>query len=130
MKKIFERNMFWVSLVFLLLLIVFRVIPIQVGLGSWNLNRTIGWGWDVSSFLWRLGVVFLLLQFVFTIGYAILQYTKRSTNFYLSLIHFLLMLALIPVHFSPILNVETNAVYLVLSLVVFILNMIFSVKPN
>ena len=130
MKKFFERNMFWVALIFLLLLVPFRIIPIHVGLGSWDLNRTIGWGWDVSQFLWSLGIVFLLLQLVFTIGYAMLKYTGRSTNFYLSLVHFLLMLGLIPAHFSPMLDIGINAVYLALLLAVFILNMIFSVRTS
>ena len=22
------------------------------GIGAWNLNRTIGWGWDITNFVW------------------------------------------------------------------------------
>lgn len=26
------------------------------GLGTWNLNRTIGWGWDITNFVWWIGI--------------------------------------------------------------------------
>lgn len=26
------------------------------GIGSWNLNRTIGWGWDITNFVWWIGI--------------------------------------------------------------------------
>ena len=26
------------------------------GIGSWNLNRTIGWGWDITNFVWWVGI--------------------------------------------------------------------------
>src|ERR1700735_2842593 len=26
------------------------------GLGQWNLNRTIGWGWDITNFVWWVGI--------------------------------------------------------------------------
>lgn len=29
---------------------------IWVGIGSWNLNRTIGWGWDITNFVWWVGI--------------------------------------------------------------------------
>jgi Ni/Fe-hydrogenase subunit HybB-like protein len=29
---------------------------IWVGIGSWNLNRTIGWGWDITNFVWWIGI--------------------------------------------------------------------------
>jgi molybdopterin-containing oxidoreductase family membrane subunit len=27
-----------------------------VGIGSWNLNRTIGWGYDITNFVWWIGI--------------------------------------------------------------------------
>jgi len=27
-----------------------------VGIGSWNLNRTINWGWDITNFVWWIGI--------------------------------------------------------------------------
>ncbi len=32
------------------------LITIWVGIGSWNLNRTIGWGWDITNFVWWIGI--------------------------------------------------------------------------
>ncbi len=29
---------------------------IWVGIGSWDLNRTIGWGWDITNFVWWVGI--------------------------------------------------------------------------
>ena len=41
----------------LLGLYVFSVAyTIWVGIGSWNLNRTIGWGWDITNFVWWVGI--------------------------------------------------------------------------
>lgn len=38
-------------------LYVFTVVwTIFYGIGSWNLNRTIGWGWDITNFVWWIGI--------------------------------------------------------------------------
>ncbi|TNE53743.1 MAG: hydrogenase [Bacteroidetes bacterium] len=38
-------------------LYVFAVIwTIWKGIGSWNLNRTINWGWDITNFVWWIGI--------------------------------------------------------------------------
>ncbi len=29
---------------------------IWVGIGTWDLNRTIGWGWDITNFVWWIGI--------------------------------------------------------------------------
>jgi molybdopterin-containing oxidoreductase family membrane subunit len=29
---------------------------VWIGIGSWNLNRTIGWGWDITNFVWWVGI--------------------------------------------------------------------------
>lgn len=26
------------------------------GIGTWDLNRTIGWGWDITNFVWWVGI--------------------------------------------------------------------------
>jgi molybdopterin-containing oxidoreductase family membrane subunit len=36
---------------------VFCIIwTIWHGIGTWNLNRTIGWGWDITNFVWWIGI--------------------------------------------------------------------------
>jgi len=32
------------------------VITVWVGIGTWDLNRTIGWGWDITNFVWWIGI--------------------------------------------------------------------------
>ncbi len=29
---------------------------VWMGIGTWNLNRTIGWGWDITNFVWWIGI--------------------------------------------------------------------------
>jgi Ni/Fe-hydrogenase subunit HybB-like protein len=41
----------------LLALYVFCVFwTVWHGIGTWNLNRTIGWGWDITNFVWWVGI--------------------------------------------------------------------------
>jgi len=36
---------------------LFSVVwTIWFGIGTWNLNRTIGWGWDITNFVWWIGI--------------------------------------------------------------------------
>lgn len=36
---------------------IFCIIwTIWMGIGSWNLNRTVGWGWDITNFVWWIGI--------------------------------------------------------------------------
>lgn len=36
--------------------VVCIIITIWFGIGTWNLNRTIGWGWDITNFVWWIGI--------------------------------------------------------------------------
>lgn len=47
---------FIVSLGFLTLGVVSILWTIWFGIGTWNLNRTIGWGWDITNFVWWVGI--------------------------------------------------------------------------
>lgn len=47
---------FIVALIALTIGIVSIIYTIWVGIGSWNLNRTIGWGWDITNFVWWIGI--------------------------------------------------------------------------
>jgi len=29
---------------------------IEVGIGSWGLNKTVGWAWDITNFVWWVGI--------------------------------------------------------------------------
>ncbi len=47
---------FIVAVAFLALYIFTVVWTIWFGIGTWNLNRTIGWGWDITNFVWWVGI--------------------------------------------------------------------------
>jgi Ni/Fe-hydrogenase subunit HybB-like protein len=47
---------FYIS-VSLLLFGVYSVYrEVTYGIGQWNLNKTIGWGWDITNFVWWVGI--------------------------------------------------------------------------
>src|SRR5580704_16566533 len=31
-------------------------MTVWYGIGEWNLNRTVGWGWDITNFVWWIGI--------------------------------------------------------------------------
>jgi Ni/Fe-hydrogenase subunit HybB-like protein len=40
-----------------LAMFVFCVLwTVWFGIGTWNLNRTVGWGWDITNFVWWIGI--------------------------------------------------------------------------
>lgn len=43
---------------FIVMLIGFGMMTYTVwfGIGVWGLNRTIGWGWDITNFVWWVGI--------------------------------------------------------------------------
>ncbi len=47
---------FMVAVAFLGLYLFSVTWTIWFGIGSWNLNRTIGWGWDITNFVWWVGI--------------------------------------------------------------------------
>jgi Ni/Fe-hydrogenase subunit HybB-like protein len=42
------------------ILLAFGVLSVSMeviyGIGKWNLNKTIGWGWDITNFVWWVGI--------------------------------------------------------------------------
>ena len=42
------------------ILLTFGVLSVSMeviyGIGKWNLNKTIGWGWDITNFVWWVGI--------------------------------------------------------------------------
>src|ERR1043166_6360334 len=47
---------FLVSVAFLTFGIVSVTMEVTYGIGQWNLNKTIGWGWDITNFVWWVGI--------------------------------------------------------------------------
>ncbi|MEO7314035.1 MAG: NrfD/PsrC family molybdoenzyme membrane anchor subunit [Ginsengibacter sp.] len=50
----------YIGLVIALCLLAFGVYSVYrevvYGVGQWNLNRTVGWGWDITNFVWWIGI--------------------------------------------------------------------------
>jgi molybdopterin-containing oxidoreductase family membrane subunit len=54
-----DRNWFLMLLMTLGLLgfgTVTMIVTIWFGIGSWYLNKTVGWGWDITNFVWWVGI--------------------------------------------------------------------------
>lgn len=61
-KPVFSRvNHYW-RMAFFSSLILFCIglysayVSIFHGIGSWGLNRTVGWGWGITNFVWWIGI--------------------------------------------------------------------------
>ena len=53
-------KLWFVGLSISLCLLAFGVYSVyrevDYGIGQWNLNHTIGWGWDITNFVWWIGI--------------------------------------------------------------------------
>ena len=47
---------FYVSVVLLMFGVYSVYREVTYGIGQWNVNRTIGWGWDITNFVWWVGI--------------------------------------------------------------------------
>ena len=53
-------RLWWIGFLISVALLIFGIISVTMevtyGTGQWNLNRTIGWGWDITNFVWWVGI--------------------------------------------------------------------------
>ena len=47
---------FYISVALLLFGMYSVYREVTYGIGQWNLNKTIGWGWDITNFVWWVGI--------------------------------------------------------------------------
>ncbi|MEY3348723.1 MAG: NrfD/PsrC family molybdoenzyme membrane anchor subunit [Bacteroidota bacterium] len=47
---------FYVSVALLLFGVYSVYREVTYGIGQWNVNKTIGWGWDITNFVWWVGI--------------------------------------------------------------------------
>jgi len=47
---------FFISLCLLLFGVISVYTEVVYGIGQWNLNKTVGWGWDITNFVWWVGI--------------------------------------------------------------------------
>ncbi len=52
--------LWWIGFSIAILLLLFGIYSVYrevtYGIGQWNLNHTIGWGWDITNFVWWIGI--------------------------------------------------------------------------
>lgn len=92
-KKIFVSSI--ISIIVILLLYFF---PVNVGLGTWGVRKTIGWAWDITNILFPIMIVMVLMHLI---GYLILYISKAKYSyavFYLNMGLLLLSIALLFEH--------------------------------
>ncbi|MBC8032566.1 MAG: polysulfide reductase NrfD [Chitinophagaceae bacterium] len=53
-------RLWWIGFIISVCLLLFGVYSVYrevtYGIGQWNLNKTIGWGWDITNFVWWVGI--------------------------------------------------------------------------
>src|ERR1043166_1042724 len=53
-------KLWYIGFFIALLLLGFGIFSITreviYGVGQWNLNKTVGWGWDITNFVWWIGI--------------------------------------------------------------------------
>ncbi|MBN8788296.1 MAG: polysulfide reductase NrfD [Terrimonas sp.] len=47
---------FYISIALLLFGVYSLYRDVTYGIGQWNLGKTIGWGWDITNFVWWVGI--------------------------------------------------------------------------
>ncbi|ANI90219.1 hydrogenase [Arachidicoccus ginsenosidimutans] len=47
---------FFIAVALLLFGVVSVTMEVIYGIGQWNLNKTVGWGWDITNFVWWVGI--------------------------------------------------------------------------
>lgn len=113
-EKLFERHMF-LLIGILLIARIFYSKSI-----TWNLNRTIGWGWDLTNFFWWNA---FNINLVYLLGYGVLWFLERRTHLYISVSHFVLIILLMGIinkNSSPLIF---QIIYL-LAILLFVLNIV------
>ncbi|HEY0299119.1 MAG TPA: NrfD/PsrC family molybdoenzyme membrane anchor subunit [Arachidicoccus sp.] len=47
---------FYIAVALLLFGVLSIYQDVVYGIGQWNLNKTVGWGWDITNFVWWVGI--------------------------------------------------------------------------
>ena len=119
MKNVLPSNMFWI----LMIILFFHLYSFN-GIGTWNLNRTIGWGWEFELYRW-INAITKSSIFLFTIGYGILKVYRRVPHFAISILHLFLILTSL---WIPKQEFIFNIIFGLLTWGVFFGNFIFALK--
>ena len=92
---------------------------------TWNLNRSIGWGWDFTNYVFWIGLFSSFPFVIYTLGYGFLYFRGRKPNLILSLTQIFLILGgfLVPIFYG-----FTDLLIGLLGIIIFLINMRFVCK--
>ena len=119
LSRLIRKRMFF--LVFLIL-IIFSILR---GYSTIGINRTVGWAWDISNWIFYVKYGTWLL---FLIGYGILALLKINTNLSLSILHLISILIILIcgeyINYLLIIILSLNLI----SIIVFFTNIFLSIR--
>jgi len=53
-------RLWWAGFLFSVTMLCFGIVSVTMeviyGVNQWNLNKTVGWGWDITNFVWWIGI--------------------------------------------------------------------------
>jgi hypothetical protein len=116
--KLVQKRMF--LLIILMLMIIIYFGGIQTGY-----NRTLGWAWDLSYWIF---IITPILWFTFLIGYGILALLKYWTNKNLSILHLILILLTFIAEDILTSDSRLTLTLMLTSSILFIMNFVWAIK--
>lgn len=123
MKKLFTNYMF--LLLISLFLLGFLLAYLFADEQSFAVNKTVGWAYSISNEA-LLNAFLTISQIVFIIGYSVIFFFKRKTNYYISIAHFeVIILAFYSISFK---NFSLSIIIGLISIILFFINIFKSQK--
>jgi molybdopterin-containing oxidoreductase family membrane subunit len=49
-------GLYSIALIAFLLGLSCIIYTVSTGIGTWGLNKTVGWAWDITNFVWWVGI--------------------------------------------------------------------------
>ncbi|WP_425077868.1 hypothetical protein [Psychroserpens sp. S379A] len=119
LNELVQRRMF------LLTVLLFVFIGYFGGISNVGINKTVGWAWDITSWLYFIRVYFIP---IFIIGYGILALMKYSTHRNLSIFHLILITLTLILDDMVSLTLSIVIILNLISLLTFLTNFIWSIR--
>lgn len=128
-KDFFTSKMFYILLFPLLLFILFLILSMIFSnspiIGTYGLNKTVGWAWDITN----TTILIYPLYLFYLLGYGIITLLKYKTNYIISIAHLIsILICIIPLG-NPIFEI-IKLFSILLGLILFFVNIILAFKTN
>ena len=118
--ELIEKRMF---------LLILATILLSIILGGGHpvgINKTVGWAWDVSNWMYW----FVYLNWIILFGYGFLSLKKYRSNRYLSGVHLILILVSFLINELLYFNINMIVIFNTVIIIIFIINLIISVSAK